>query len=114
MVNTILVVATLSYILWAMDTRQFWKLIEDARTQIADAADSEAIAARAAVLLSALPREEIVDAQRVLNRSANRLLPEYSLGCRLSDQRRMRRRWLRVLPRLADRAGPRGVRPERG
>ena len=50
-----------------MDTRQFWKLIEDARARVADAADSEAIAAGAAVLLSALPREEIVDAQRVLN-----------------------------------------------
>jgi hypothetical protein len=50
-----------------MDTRQFWMLIEDARARVADAADSEAIAARAAVLLSALPREEIVDAQRVLN-----------------------------------------------
>ena len=50
-----------------MDTRQFWKLIEDARARVADAADSEVIAARAAVLLSALPREEIVDAQRVLN-----------------------------------------------
>jgi hypothetical protein len=52
-VNTVLVAATMSYILWAMDTRQFWKLIEDARTQVADAADSEAIAASAAVLLSA-------------------------------------------------------------
>jgi hypothetical protein len=50
-----------------MDTRQFWKLIEDARARVDDAADSEAIAGRAAVLLSAFPREEIVDAQRVLN-----------------------------------------------
>ena len=49
-----------------MDTRQFWKLIEDARAQVADAADGEAIAARAAALLSAFPREEIVAAQRVL------------------------------------------------
>jgi Protein of unknown function (DUF4240) len=65
-VNTVLVAATISYILWAMDTRQFWKLIEDARTQVADAADSEAIAASAAVLLSAFPWGEIVDAQRVL------------------------------------------------
>jgi uncharacterized protein DUF4240 len=49
-----------------MDTRQFWKLIEDARTQVADAADGEAIAARAATLLSAFPREEIVAAEHVL------------------------------------------------
>jgi hypothetical protein len=49
-----------------MDTRQFWKLIEDARSQVADAADGEAIAARAATLLSAFPREEIVAGQRVL------------------------------------------------
>ncbi|HEY2640687.1 MAG TPA: DUF4240 domain-containing protein [Streptosporangiaceae bacterium] len=50
-----------------MDTRQFWKLIEDARTQVADAADGEAIAARAATVLSAFPREEIVAAERVLS-----------------------------------------------
>jgi len=56
----------MSYILSAMDTRQFWKLIEDARTQVADAADGEAIAARAATLLSAFPREEIVAAEHVL------------------------------------------------
>ena len=49
-----------------MNTRQFWMLIEDARARVADAADSEAIVARAAVLLSAFPRTEIVDAQRVL------------------------------------------------
>lgn len=49
-----------------MDTPQFWKLIEDARTQVADAADGEAITARAATLLSAFPREEIIAAQRVL------------------------------------------------
>jgi hypothetical protein len=56
----------MSYILHAMDARQFWKLIEDARTQVADAADGEAVAARAAALLSAFPRKEIVAAQRVL------------------------------------------------
>ena len=50
-----------------MDTRQFWKLIEDARAQVADPADGEAIAARAAALLSAFPREEIAAAQRVLD-----------------------------------------------
>jgi hypothetical protein len=56
----------MSYILEAMDIRQFWKLIEDARVRVDDAADSEAIAARAAVLLSTFPRKEIVAAQRVL------------------------------------------------
>jgi hypothetical protein len=49
-----------------MDTRQFWKLIEDARAQVADATDGEAIAAMAAILLLAFPQEEIVAAQRVL------------------------------------------------
>lgn len=49
-----------------MDTRQFWKVIEDARAQVADATEGEAIAVLAATLLSALPREEIVAAQRVL------------------------------------------------
>lgn len=49
-----------------MDTRQFWKLIEDARAQVADATDGEAIAAMAATLLSAFPKEEIVAAQHAL------------------------------------------------
>jgi hypothetical protein len=61
-----------SYAVWAaisflMDTRRFWKLIEDARAQVADSADGEAVAARAAVLLAALPREEIVAAKHVLS-----------------------------------------------
>jgi len=50
-----------------MDTRQFWKLIEDARAQVADLTDAEAVAARGAALLSAFPREEIVAAQHVLD-----------------------------------------------
>jgi hypothetical protein len=47
-------------------TRQFWKLIEDARRQVPDATNGEAVAARATVLLSACPREEIVAAGQVL------------------------------------------------
>jgi len=50
----------------AMDMRQFWKLIEDARRQIPDPADGEEVAARAAAVLSAYPREEIVAAGQVL------------------------------------------------
>lgn len=50
-----------------MDAWQFWKLIEAARTQVAHAADGEAIAARATTLLSAFPQEEIVAAQHILS-----------------------------------------------
>ena len=46
-----------------MDTQRFWKLIEDARAQVADPADGEAVAARAAALLAAFPRKEIVAAK---------------------------------------------------
>ena len=53
--------------LCAMDTGQFWRLIEDARARVARPADGEAVAALAAVRLSAFPREEIVSAQRVLS-----------------------------------------------
>jgi hypothetical protein len=49
-----------------MDMQQFWKLIEDARRQVPDRADGEQVAARAAALLSACPREEIVAAGQVL------------------------------------------------
>jgi hypothetical protein len=38
-----------------MDMQQFWKLLEDARRQVPDPADGEAVAARAAALLSAYP-----------------------------------------------------------
>ncbi len=34
------------------DAWQFWKLVEDARPQVADAADGEAVAARATPLLN--------------------------------------------------------------
>jgi hypothetical protein len=50
-----------------MDIERFWKLIEDARALVADPAHSEAVAAQAATLLAAFPREEIVAAQRVLS-----------------------------------------------
>jgi hypothetical protein len=50
-----------------MDTQRFWKLIEDARAQVADPADGEAVAAQAVTLLAAIPREEIVAAKRVLS-----------------------------------------------
>ena len=49
-----------------MDMQQFWKLIEDARRQVPDPADGEEVAARAAALLSAYPRELIVAAGQVL------------------------------------------------
>jgi uncharacterized protein DUF4240 len=49
-----------------MDIQQFWSLIDTARGQLADSADAEAVAARATMLLSALPPEEIITAQRVL------------------------------------------------
>jgi hypothetical protein len=50
----------------AMDANRFWKLIEDARSQVPDPADGEVVAAQAAALLSACPREQIVAAQQVL------------------------------------------------
>ena len=50
-----------------MDTRRFWQLIEDDRGQVADPADDEVVAARAAAMLADLPREEIVAAERVLS-----------------------------------------------
>jgi hypothetical protein len=50
-----------------MDIQQFWRLIDTARAQVADSAHTEAVAARAAMLLSALPPEEIIAAQRVLS-----------------------------------------------
>jgi hypothetical protein len=50
-----------------MDIQQFWKLIDAARGQVADSAHTEAVAARAAMLLSALPPEEIIASQRALS-----------------------------------------------
>jgi Protein of unknown function (DUF4240) len=51
----------------AMDIQQFWRLIDTARGEVADSAHTEAVAARATILLSALPPEEIIAAQRVLS-----------------------------------------------
>jgi Protein of unknown function (DUF4240) len=50
-----------------VDTRQFWKLIEDARRrQVPHATNGKAVAARATVLLSACSREDIIAAGQVL------------------------------------------------
>jgi len=51
-----------------VDTQQFWKLIDDARRQVADPTDGYAVAARATALLSARPGEEIVAAGQVLRK----------------------------------------------
>src|SRR5690348_15480256 len=53
-----------------MDTLRFWALLADARAAATDPDDSEAVAAHATVLLSALPSAEIVAAQRVLSKHA--------------------------------------------
>jgi len=39
----------------AMDMQQFWRLIEDARRQVLDPADGEAVAARAAARCPRIP-----------------------------------------------------------
>ena len=49
-----------------MDNQGLWELIEAARGQVRDPADAEAVAARAARLLSARPPGEIVAADEVL------------------------------------------------
>ncbi|WP_406381414.1 DUF4240 domain-containing protein [Streptomyces sp. NBC_01618] len=48
-----------------MDATDFWNLLDDARTQVADPADAEAVVERASALLAARPRDEIVSAQQV-------------------------------------------------
>jgi hypothetical protein len=50
-----------------MDTDGFWQLVVSARGHVPDPADDGAITARATALLAGLPRQEIVDAQRVLS-----------------------------------------------
>ncbi|MQY14466.1 hypothetical protein SRB5_46330 [Streptomyces sp. RB5] len=47
-----------------MDINRFWHLIDDARAQVADPADAEAVAAQAVVILAAQDPEEIVEAQQ--------------------------------------------------
>jgi hypothetical protein len=49
-----------------MDITQFWKLIEDARSQVPDPAEGEAVADSAAALLATRPRHEIAAAEQVL------------------------------------------------
>ncbi|WP_405687885.1 DUF4240 domain-containing protein [Streptomyces sp. NBC_00057] len=49
-----------------MDTTDFWNLIDDARAQVTDPADAEAVVERASALLAARPRDEIVAAQQLL------------------------------------------------
>jgi Protein of unknown function (DUF4240) len=50
----------------AVDNQGLWELIEAARGQVRDPADAEAVAARAATLLSVRPPGEIVSAGEVL------------------------------------------------
>jgi hypothetical protein len=50
----------------AVDNQGLWDLIKAARGQVRDPADAEAVAARAAMLLSARSRGEIVSADEVL------------------------------------------------
>ncbi|MDT7787524.1 MAG: hypothetical protein QOF58_5943 [Pseudonocardiales bacterium] len=53
-------------ILGDVDPNTFWTLIADARAQVTDPSDSEAVAAAASTLLAARPPAEIVAAQQVL------------------------------------------------
>jgi hypothetical protein len=47
-----------------MDADQFWKVIANRHSQVPDPTDGEVVAAQAADLLSAYPREQIVAAQQ--------------------------------------------------
>ncbi|MFF1644458.1 DUF4240 domain-containing protein [Streptomyces sp. NPDC058240] len=49
-----------------MDTTDFWNLIDDARAQVTDPEDAEAVVERASALLATRPRDEIVVAQQLL------------------------------------------------
>ncbi|MFD8597525.1 DUF4240 domain-containing protein [Kitasatospora sp. NPDC059646] len=49
-----------------MDTQQFWKLIEEARSQVPAADNGDAVAERAIALLALHPVQEIIAADRVL------------------------------------------------
>ncbi|MER5278395.1 DUF4240 domain-containing protein [Streptomyces sp. NPDC002809] len=49
-----------------MDTKDFWKLIDDARTLVVDPADARAVAGRMAALLAQRPADDILAAQQLL------------------------------------------------
>ncbi|MEV7783413.1 DUF4240 domain-containing protein [Kitasatospora sp. NPDC088351] len=49
-----------------MNTQQFWKLIEEARSQVPAPDNGDAVARRATALLALRPAEEIVAAQQIL------------------------------------------------
>ncbi|MEV6239503.1 DUF4240 domain-containing protein [Lentzea sp. NPDC051838] len=49
-----------------MDSNTFWTLIADARAQVTDPSDSDAVAAAASSLLASRPPADIVAAQQVL------------------------------------------------
>ncbi|MEV0190633.1 DUF4240 domain-containing protein [Kitasatospora purpeofusca] len=49
-----------------MDTQEFWKLIEEARSQVPATDDGDAVVERATALLSLRPAQEIVAAQQIL------------------------------------------------
>ncbi|WP_327673890.1 DUF4240 domain-containing protein [Kitasatospora sp. NBC_00458] len=50
-----------------MDAQQFWKLIEEARSQVPVSDDGGTVARRAAALLALRPVKEIVAAQQILS-----------------------------------------------
>ncbi|MFI6860777.1 DUF4240 domain-containing protein [Streptomyces sp. NPDC050421] len=49
-----------------MDTKDFWKLIDDARALVVDPADAEAVAGRVAALLAERPADDILAAQQLV------------------------------------------------
>lgn len=51
-----------------MDIRQFWKLIEEARSQVPTPHNGAAVASRAAALLAVRPVEEIVAAEQIVRK----------------------------------------------
>ena len=49
-----------------MDTKDFWKLIDDARTLVVEPSDAEAVAGRVTALLAERPADDILAAQQLL------------------------------------------------
>ncbi|MEV0092477.1 DUF4240 domain-containing protein [Streptomyces sp. NPDC050738] len=49
-----------------MEKKQFWALVDEARTQVADTEDGEAVASHITSLLALRPPLEIVAAQRII------------------------------------------------